>query len=120
MVQGRGVWRVLGLGLLSAMAAGCHEPRDTQAVQAAAVVDREELDFGEIPVGEWTEREVLIRNVGVVPFFALEALALDGNPSYQVDLVDGESRVMPGESKVVRVRFHPLREGSIEERLKVR
>jgi len=120
MGLGRGLRRVLGLGLLGAMVAACHEPRQTQAVQAAAVVDKEELDFGEVPVGEWAEREVLIRNVGVVPFFALEALALDGNPSYRVDLVDGESRVMPGESKVVRVRFHPLREGAIEERLKVR
>jgi hypothetical protein len=120
MGLGRGWRRVLGLGVLAAMVAACHEPKQTQPVQAAAVIDREQLDFGEVPVGEWRERDVLIRNVGVVPFFALEALALDGNPSYQVELLDGESRVMPGDSKVVRVRFHPLREGSIEERLRVR
>lgn len=120
MGLGRGWRRVLGLGVLAAMVAACHEPRQTQPVQAAAVIDREALDFGEVPVGEWRDADVLIRNVGVVPFFALEALALEGNPSYQVELLDGESRVMPGDSKVVRVRFHPLREGAIEERLRVR
>jgi hypothetical protein len=111
---------VLGLGVLAAMVAACHEPKQTQPVQAAAVVDREALDFGEVPVGEWREEKVLIRNVGVVPFFALEALALGSNPSYHVELLDKESRVLPGDSKEVRVRFHPLREGSIEERLRVR
>ncbi len=120
MGLGRGWRRVLGLGVLATMVAACHEPRQIQSVQAAAMVDREELDFGEVPVGEWREREVLIRNVGYVPFFALDALALEGNPSYQVELLDAESRVQPGESKTVRVRFHPLREGSVEERLRVR
>jgi hypothetical protein len=119
MAQGWGGRRVLGLAVLAAMLAACHEPGRTRSVQAAAVVDTEVLDFGEVPVGEWREREVLIRNVGYVPFFALEALALDGNPSYQVELVDGESRVLPGESKGVKVRFHPLREGLIEEQLRV-
>jgi hypothetical protein len=112
--------RVLGLGMLAAMVVACHEPDQIRAVQAAAVVDSEQLDFGEVPVGEWRQREVLIRNVGYVPFFALDALALEGNPSYQVELLDSESRVMPGESKVVRVSFHPLREGTTEERLRVR
>lgn len=119
MRQGWGWGRVLGLAALTAAVAACHEPGNTRSVEAAAVVDTEALDFGEVPVGEWREREVLIRNVGYVPFFALEALALDGNPSYQVELVDGGSSVQPGESKVVKVRFHPLREGAIEERLRV-
>jgi hypothetical protein len=119
MKLGRGWGRVLGLAVLAAMMAACHEPGNTRAVQAAAVVDTEVLDFGEVPVGEWREQEVLIRNVGYVPFFALEALSLGNNPSYQVELVDGGSRVMPGESKPVRVRFHPLREGPIEEQLRV-
>jgi hypothetical protein len=119
MRQGWGWGRILGLTVLTAMVAACHEPGRTRAVEAAAVVDTEALDFGEVPVGEWREREVLIRNVGYVPFFALEALALGDNPSYQVELVDGGSRVLPGESKVVKVRFHPLREGPLEERLRV-
>ncbi|EAU69320.1 hypothetical protein STIAU_8045 [Stigmatella aurantiaca DW4/3-1] len=99
--------------------AACHEPGRTRAVEAAAVVDTEALDFGEVPVGEWREREVLIRNVGYVPFSALEALALEGNPAYQVELTNGGGRVMPGESLPVKVRFHPLREGAIEERVHV-
>jgi hypothetical protein len=110
--------RVLGLALLAAMTAACHEPGHTRPVQAAAMLDTELLDFGEVPVGQWREKEVLIRNVGYVPFSALEALALDGNPSYQVELVEG-GRVLPGEAKVVKVRFHPLREGSTEEQLRV-
>jgi len=118
MRQGWGWGRVLGLTMLAAMAAACHEPGHTRSVQAAAVVDKEQLDFGEVPVGEWREREVLIRNVGYVPFSALEALALGSNPSYQVELVDG-GRVLPGEAKVVKVRFHPLHEGLSEEQLRV-
>jgi hypothetical protein len=118
MKQGWDGGRVLGLGLLAALMAACHEPGHTRSVQAAAMVDTELLDFGEVPVGEWREKEVLIRNVGYVPFSALEALALDGNPSYQVELVEG-GRVEPGEAKVVKVRFHPLREGSTEEQLRV-
>ncbi len=119
MRQGRGWECVLGLGVLAVLVAGCHEPDLTRAVQAAAVVDAEVLDFGEVPVGEWREREVLLRNVGYVPFLALEALSLGNNPSYEVELVEGEGRVRPGESRVIRVRFHPLREGLLEERLRV-
>jgi hypothetical protein len=99
------------------MTVACHEPGHTRSVQAAAVVDSE-LDFGEVPVGEWREKDVLIRNVGYVPFSALDALALEGNPAYQVELVDG-GRVLPGEAKVVKVRLHPLHEGSTEETLRV-
>jgi hypothetical protein len=117
MMQGWNGGRVLGLALLASMMVACHEPGHTRSVQAAAVVDSE-LDFGEVPVGEWREKDVLIRNVGYVPFSALEALALGGNPSYQVELVDG-GRVLPGEAKVVKVRFHPLREGPTEEQLRV-
>ncbi|WP_224247350.1 choice-of-anchor D domain-containing protein [Hyalangium gracile] len=118
MRQGRGWGRVIGLAVLTAMTAACHEPGNTRSVQAAAVVDKDQLDFGEVPVGEWREQKVLIRNVGYVPFSALEALALEGNASYEVELVEG-GRVMPGEAKEVAVRFHPLREGLIEEQLRV-
>ncbi|MBN1203304.1 MAG: choice-of-anchor D domain-containing protein [Myxococcaceae bacterium] len=119
MRQGWGWGRVLGLLVLAATVAACHEPGRIRAVEAAAMVDTDALDFGEVPVGEWREQEVLIRNVGYVPFFALEALGLEGNPSYQVELVQGGGRVLPGESKVVKVRFHPLREGLLEEQLRV-
>ncbi|WP_224372619.1 choice-of-anchor D domain-containing protein [Hyalangium versicolor] len=118
MRQGWGWGRVLGLAVTAAMMAACHEPGNTRSVQAAAVVDREQLDFGEVPVGEWREQKVLIRNVGYVPFSALEALALQGNAAYQVELVEG-GRVLPGESKEVLVRFHPLHEGPTEEQLRV-
>src|SRR5688572_21610467 len=76
------------------------------------------LDFGEVPVGEWRELEVNVKNVGFVPFRALEALALDGDPSFVVEL-DGPDRLKPGEERVIWVRFHPLREGEHRERLAV-
>ncbi len=118
MRQGWGWGRVLGLAVLAATMAACHEPGNTRPVQAAAVVDTKQLDFGEVPVGEWREQTVVVRNVGFVPFSVLEALPLNSDPSYQVELMDG-GRVLPGESKQVKVRFHPLREGPIEERVHV-
>nr|BDT37070.1 choice-of-anchor D domain-containing protein [Myxococcus sp. MH1] len=107
--------RVLALAVLVTTTMACHEGNETRSVQATAVVDMDVLDFGEVPVGEWREREVRIRNVGYVPFFAIEALAIIGNPSYEVELTDGGGRVMPGESHLVKVRFHPLAEGVTEE-----
>lgn len=113
--------RVLGLGLvvLAGALVACHDKERTRSVHATAVVSPDTLDFGEVPVGEWREAEVRVRNVGYVPFFALEALALEGNPSFQVELVDGGGRVLPGEDKRVVVRFHPLAEGPLRERLRV-
>ena len=73
------------------MMAACHEPGNTRSVQAAAVVDTEQLDFGEVPVGEWREQRVLIRNVGYVPFPALEALELATTPR-----TGGAGRGRPG------------------------
>ncbi|MGZ3457562.1 MAG: choice-of-anchor D domain-containing protein, partial [Archangium sp.] len=118
MRTGRGGGRILGLSLLVALVAACHEPGNTRSVQAKAAVDTDALDFGEVPVGEWREQLVHIRNVGYVPFHALEALGLKGDPSYQITF-QGEGRVMPGEEKEVRVRFHPLTEGPKEETLHV-
>jgi hypothetical protein len=111
--------RIIGLSLLAVMVAACHEPGNTRGVQAAAAMDADALDFGEVPVGEWREKQVRLRNVGYVPFHALDALGLRGNPSYEVSF-EGEGRVLPGDEKVVRVRFHPLAEGPIEETLRVR
>ncbi|AGC47856.1 putative lipoprotein [Myxococcus stipitatus DSM 14675] len=111
--------RVLASAVLVATLVACHEGDETRAVQATAVVDMDVLDFGDVPVGEWREREVRIRNIGYVPFFAIEALPIVGNPSYEVELQDGGGRVMPGQSHVVRVRFHPLAEGVTEETVHV-
>lgn len=111
--------RALLLAALAAGAVACHEDERTRSVQATAVLDVDVLDFGEVPVGEWREREVRIRNVGYVPFYALDALGLAGNPSYEVELAEGGGRVMPGESHLVKVRFHPLAEGAIEETVRV-
>lgn len=111
--------RVLALALLATTGVACHEGDETRAVQATAVLDVDVLDFGEVPVGEWREKEVRIRNVGYVPFYALDALGLAGNPSYEVELGEGGGRVMPGDSHVVKVRFHPLKEGATEETVRV-
>jgi len=111
--------QVLALAVLAATGVACHEPDETRSVQATAVVDTDVLDFGEVPVGEWREKEVRIRNVGYVPFHALDALGLADNPSYVVELTEGGGRVMPGESHIVRVRFHPLREGTTEDTVRV-
>ncbi|MFP2911642.1 choice-of-anchor D domain-containing protein [Pyxidicoccus sp. 3LFB2] len=111
--------RLLALALLAITGGACHEGNETRAVQATAVLDVDVLDFGEVPVGEWREKQVRIRNVGYVPFFALDALGLAGNPSYEVALGEGDGRVLPGESHLVHVRFHPLKEGVTEETVRV-
>ena len=88
--------RALLLAALAAGAVACHEDERTRSVQATAVLDVDVLDFGEVPVGEWREREVRIRNVGYVPFYALDALGLAGNPSYEVELAEGGGVERPG------------------------
>ena len=80
MASGR-VSRMAMAGAALLMAA-CHEPRQTGLVTASAAVEPAVLDFGEVPVGEWASLEVTIKNVGFVPFHALEVLRLDGNPSF--------------------------------------
>ena len=35
---------------------GCHDPRQLHKLDATALFDRTELDFGEVPVGQWEER----------------------------------------------------------------
>lgn len=119
MRQGWGRGRVLALAVLAVALGACHENERTRSVQATAVVIPDTVDFGEVPVGEWRETEVRVRNVGYVPFFALDALGLQGNPSYDVQMEDGGGRVAPGEEKVVHVRFHPLAEGPMQETLQV-
>ncbi|RJS26043.1 hypothetical protein DRW03_06170 [Corallococcus sp. H22C18031201] len=111
--------RALLVAALALGAVACHDNARIRSVQATAVLDTDAIDFGDVPVGEWREKQVRIRNVGYVPFFAIEALGLAGNASYQVELVNGSGRVMPGESHVVKVRFHPLSEGPLEEVLHV-
>ncbi|MCY1081477.1 Ig-like domain-containing protein [Archangium lansingense] len=120
MRTGLGSGRIIGLSLLllAAHLAACHEPGNTRSVLAKAAVDADALDFGEVPVGEWREKIVRLRNVGYVPFHALDALGLKGDPSYEIAF-EGEGRVMPGSEKLVRVRFHPLAEGPIDETVHV-
>ncbi|WNG50174.1 choice-of-anchor D domain-containing protein [Archangium minus] len=118
MRTGLGGGRIIWLSLLTAFLAACHEPGNTRSVQAKAAVDSDVLDFGEVPVGQWREKVVRLRNVGYVPFHALEALGLKGDPSYEVSF-EGEGRVMPGDEMRVLVRFHPLSEGTLEETVHV-
>ncbi|HYV50037.1 MAG TPA: choice-of-anchor D domain-containing protein [Myxococcaceae bacterium] len=116
MAKGRASWWAMtGVALLCA---ACHEPRQTGLVSASAAVEPAVLDFGEVPVGEWASQEVTIKNVGFVPFHALQVLRLDDDPSFAAELAD-DSKVMPGEDRVVTVRFHPLREGELGDRLQV-
>jgi len=116
MAKGRASWwATTGVALLCA---ACHEPRQTGLVSASAAVEPAVLDFGEVPVGEWASQEVTIKNVGFVPFHALQVLRLDGDPSFTAELAD-TSKVVPGEDRVVTVRFHPLREGELGDRLQV-
>lgn len=116
MAMGRASWWAMaGVALLCA---ACHEPRQTSLVSASAAIEPAALDFGEVPVGEWASQEVTIKNVGFVSFSALQVLRLDGNPSFTAELA-GASKVMPGEDRVVTVRFHPLREGELGDRLQV-
>jgi hypothetical protein len=100
------------------LAAGCHEPKQTIGLKPSALVDRDALDFGRVPVGEWREAEVRVRNVGFVPFNALEALGLQGNPSFVVEMEPGE--VKPQHEKLVKVRFHPLQEGELVDEVRLR
>ncbi len=120
MRMGLGKGCLFGLAMLGALlGSGCHEPENIRSVEPVAAVDETELDFGEVPVGEWRERDVHVRNVGFVTFRAEEVLQLGNNPSFQVELVDGAGRVEPGKTRVVKVRFHPLREGPLTESLQV-
>ena len=102
--------RVCALAVTALVASACHEPKQVTTVQASAAIDEGALDFGAVPVGEWKSAEIHVRNIGQAPFNALEALALGGNPSFVVDPDPG--RVRPGETRAVRVRFHPLKEGN--------
>jgi hypothetical protein len=56
--------------------------------------------------------------VGAVPFHALDAVKLGNEPSFEVSL-DGGDRIQPGESRKVRVRFHPLAEKELTDLIRV-
>jgi hypothetical protein len=103
---------------LTLLFGACHEPGYVKQVEATAIFDTSALDFGEVPVGEWREREVTVQNAGYVPFTASEAFKLKDNPSFVVEL-EGEGKVNAGETRTVRVKFHPLREGALEEQVRV-
>ncbi|HYX93091.1 MAG TPA: hypothetical protein VE782_16105, partial [Myxococcaceae bacterium] len=75
---------VVGVVLAGVLGA-CHDPQQLRSVRATAVIDQNVIDFGEVPVGEWREAEITVRNVSQAPFNLLEALQLADNPSYQLD-----------------------------------
>ena len=109
---------VLGvLVLQSAALLACHDGNYVRNVYATAVFDQAALDFGEVPVGEWREKEITVRNVGYVPFRLVEALKLDDNPSYVVEAP--QTLVPSGETRTVKVKFHPLREGDLATQVRV-
>jgi len=119
MSQGQRIgqrWSLLALAMGGL--AACHQPDQIRQVEATAIFNISTLDFGEVPVGEWVEHEVVLQNAGYVPFTQLEALRLQDNPSFQVELV-GEGKVGSGKEGRVRVRFHPLHEGEIGDELHV-
>jgi len=118
MRKGLGGGKRWGLAALAMLFAACHQPDRIRQVEATAIFDISTLDFGDVPVGEWVEKEVDIQNAGYVPFTAIEALRLQDNPSFQVELV-GDGKVGSGQRRAVRVRFHPLHEGAIGDELNV-
>src|SRR5690348_15155007 len=102
----RGAWRWT-FAAMAALWCACHEPDRVRAVDASAAFDTDSLDFGEVPVGEWRELTVGVRNVGYVPFDARDVQRLQENPSFTAELQQ-DTKVMPGEVRPIRVRFHPL------------
>lgn len=103
--------------LLAAASSACRQIEELRRLEATALLEPAGLDFGEVPVGEWREERILLRNAGKVPLHAFSALGLSGEPSFLVELEDG--LLVSGEQRELRVRFHPLREGEISERLRV-
>jgi hypothetical protein len=107
------------LALVFAGLLGCHDPSQLQSVEAYAQIDEPLVDFGQVPVGEWRELVVHVRNVGAVPFHAIDALRLVNDPSFVV-VLDGGGKIQPGDAREVHVRFHPLHEGEITDTVRVR
>ncbi len=95
----------------------CHVGDQVRDVYAEAAYDEAALDFGEVPVGEWREREIMVRNVGHVPFRLIEALELEDHPSFEVEAA--HELLGPGAQRPVKVRFHPLKEGPLQTEVKV-
>src|SRR5919197_1409159 len=107
---------VVGVVLAGVLGA-CHGPQQLRSLRATAVIDQNVIDFGEVPVGEWREAEITVRNISQAPFNLLEALQLADNPSYQLE---APQQLVPSwQTRRVRVRFHPLREGPLETQVKV-
>ena len=63
------------------------------------------------PVGEWRTKKLQLRNVGDVPFNALDIIRTPKNPSFEIKLEEGHGQILPGRSKPIQVSFHPLVEG---------
>lgn len=114
----RGRWLIHVLLCAGLWLLACRPVGGVRTVQAYAELDRTELDFGDVAVGEWRTLSLHVRNVGQVPFRAIDVLQLTQSPSFQVSLAPGE-RIQPGEAREVVVRFHPLAERELTEKLRV-
>src|SRR5262245_48057919 len=107
----------LGTLAMALALASCHQPGEVQTVSAAAVIDESSLDFGIVPLGEWHEAAIHVRNVGRASFNVLEALKVNGDGAFYVDADPG--RVRPGERRPVHIRFHPTRETDLTAAVRV-
>ncbi len=112
-------FRELGLAgvLFAILIGGCDDTGKVRYVEATAMFDSGVLDFGEVPVGEWREARIAVRNGSRVPFRLLEALQLDKHPAFHVEAKS--ERVPAFGSREVIVRFHPIAEGAFADRVKV-
>lgn len=97
--------------------AACHDVESTRTVRPQAVVEGAPLDFGEVPVGEWREASLVVRNIGFTAVNLREVLGLENNPSFEVEYEGGELQAQ--HSRRLTVRFHPLQEGPLEEHYRV-
>lgn len=105
------------LALALVLLGACHDVEQTRTLRPQAVVEGGPVDFGEVPVGEWREATLLVRNVGFTSVNVRQVLALESNPSFVLEFDPGE---LPAQtSRRLTVRFHPLNEGPLEERVDV-
>jgi len=113
-------WGSAGWWLMVAIVVGgvaCHDVESTRTVRPQAVVEGAPLDFGEVPVGEWREAKLVVRNIGFTAINLREVLGLENNPSFEVEYEGGELAAQ--HSRRLTVRFHPLEEGALEEHYRV-
>ena len=110
----------IALGATSALLCGlfaCHSTDKVRDVKAAALLDESVLDFGDVPVGERRRTELHVRNVGYVPFNLLDIVRTGNEPTFEMTVDQG--RVEPGQTRSVLITFHPVREVTTSDSLRV-